>query len=51
VDTAGTDEFKSVREASLKQKDGYIYVYDVTNLTTLNNLDSMLSSIKNQNEL
>ena len=45
MDTAGTDEFKSVRENSLKNKDGYIYVFNVGDLSTLRNIDISLKAI------
>lgn len=45
VDTAGTDEFKTVRESSFKQKDGFIFVYDVTRLFTLRKLDDFIEQI------
>ena len=45
VDTAGTDEFKSVRENSLKNKDGYIFVFHVAEPSSLRNIDITLDTI------
>lgn len=35
VDTAGVDDFKSVLITSVKQRDGYIFVYDFNDVKTL----------------
>ena len=46
VDTAGMDEFKNLRDASLREKEGFIFVYDVTKLFTLRKLDDFIAQIK-----
>jgi len=46
VDTAGLEEFKSVRDSSILNKDGYVFVFDVKNLDTLSSIDHFLHAIK-----
>jgi hypothetical protein len=36
------DEFKNLRDASLREKEGFIFVYDVTKLFTLRKLDDFI---------
>ena len=41
-DTAGQERFKSISINYYRSSHGFIYVYDVTNKDTLNNLDSWI---------
>ncbi|CDW73137.1 rab family gtpase [Stylonychia lemnae] len=45
VDTAGLEEFQGVRDHSLCQKDGYIFVYDATNIETLKVIDLYIENL------
>ena len=43
IDTAGLDEFKSVLASSVKARDGYIFVYDMNEIHTLDKIDNFLN--------
>lgn len=45
VDTAGVDEFKSVLITSVKQRDGYIFVYDFNEVKTLQTIDQFICGL------
>ena len=47
-DTAGQERFKSISINYYRSSHGFIYVYDVTNKDTLNNLDSWIN-LTNEN--
>jgi small GTP-binding protein len=46
MDTAGSDEFKSIRDQSYKNRDGFLLVYDVSQVDSFMKLESFLSSIE-----
>jgi len=46
LDTAGLEEFKVVRDAAIKEREGFIVVYDVTNPETYQKLHHLYDLIK-----
>eukprot|EP00347_Sterkiella_histriomuscorum_P019995 403339499 len=45
IDTAGLEELKLVRASSLKACDGYIFIYDVNKIETLQKIDGFLEDL------
>lgn len=42
MDTAGSDEFKSIRDQSYKNRDGFLLVYDINQPETFIKLEEFL---------
>jgi GTPase KRas protein len=45
VDTAGMDEFRAVRDTSIRGRDGFLMVYDVHSYESFLKIDSLLQVI------
>lgn len=49
LDTAGQEEYISIRDSFSKDGDGYILVYDLTNLWTFNQIEPLINRIYQNN--
>jgi GTPase KRas protein len=45
LDTAGLDEFKGVRDAKIKDRDGFIIMYDVSDKGSFERIESLYEAI------
>jgi GTPase KRas protein len=39
LDTAGTKEYEQVKEGKMKERDGFLLVFDLSNKSTLDRVD------------
>ena len=50
VDTAGSEKYKSVQKNFYRDKDGVLLVYDITDLSTFENIKGWLNDVEDSGD-